>query len=142
MARVILGIVAGVIVWMASATAVGLILREAWPQYAAVAAAMAFTLPMMFARLAIGALATLLAGWVTSVITRRSTVARLTTGVLLLAVFIPQHVQLWHKFPVWYHLTFLLSLLPLSYLGGSIPTGARKTDGAPADIANRPGLGT
>ena len=54
MARVILGIVAGLAVWMASATAVGLIMREAWPQYAAVAAAMEFTLPMMFARLAIG----------------------------------------------------------------------------------------
>ena len=142
MARVILGIVAGLAVWMASATAVGLIMREAWPQYAAVAAAMTFTLPMMFARLAIGAFATLLAGCVTSVIARRSTVARLTTGLLLLAVFIPVHIELWHKFPLWYHLTFLLSLLPLSYLGGSIPTGSRKADGAPADIANRVGLGT
>jgi len=40
-------------------------------------------------------------------------------GVLLLVAFIPQHVMLWDKFPVWYHLTFLLSLVPLTYLGGS-----------------------
>ena len=138
MARMTLGVVAGLIAWMASATAVGLIMREAWPHYAAVAAAMTFTLPMMFARLAIGAFATLLAGWVTSVVARRSTVARLSTGLLLLAVFIPQHVALWHRFPVWYHLTFLLSLLPLSYLGGSIPAGSRKSDGATAGAANPP----
>ena len=27
---------------------------------------------------------------------------------------------LWNKFPVWYHLTFLVSLVPLAYLGGQI----------------------
>jgi hypothetical protein len=127
---------------MAGATAFGLLMREAWPQYAAVAAAMTFTLPMMLARLAIGALATLLAGWVTSLVARRSAVARLGTGLLLLAVFIPQHMALWHRFPVWYHLTFLLSLVPLSYLGGSIPIGSRKARDAPAGITNRPDLRT
>jgi hypothetical protein len=32
--------------------------------------------------------------------------------------FIPEHVMLWEKFPVWYHLAFLLSLVPLTYVGG------------------------
>ena len=63
---------------------------------------MTFTLPMMLARLAIGALATLAMGLVTAVIARRSMLARLLPGVLLLVVFIPQHVMLWDKFPVWY----------------------------------------
>jgi hypothetical protein len=35
----------------------------------------------------------------------------------LLALFIPNHYLLWDKFPVWYHLTFLVSLLPLTLLG-------------------------
>ncbi len=118
MARSILGVIAGLAAWMAAATAVGWVMRASWPQYAAVAAQMTFTLPMMLARLAIGALATLLAGWVTSVVARRSKIARLVTGAVLLALFIPQHIVLWDKFPVWYHTTFLLSLLPLSYLGG------------------------
>ena len=51
--------------------------------------------------------------------------ARLMPGVLLLVVFIPQHVMLWDKFPVWYHLTFLASLVPLAYLGGKIASQAR-----------------
>jgi len=122
MTRGILGVVAGLAAWIASATVVDLIVRAAWPQYAAVVATMAFTLPMMLARRATGALSTLLAGWVTAVITRRSTLARVTTGGLLLVSFIPVHIGLWHKFPVWYHLTFLLSLVPLTWLGGRIAT--------------------
>jgi hypothetical protein len=50
-----------------------------------------------------------LAVWVTVVL----------PGVLLLIGFIPVHVMLWDKFPVWYHLAFLLSLVPLTYLGGT-----------------------
>ena len=120
MARNILGVVAGLAVWIAIAVVAGVILRSAWPAYASVADAMRFTLPMMFARLAIGALATLAAGWVIAVVARRSRLARMTAGLLLVAVFVPQHIMLWNKFPVWYHLTFLVSLVPLTYLGGQI----------------------
>ena len=48
----------------------------------------------------------------------RSPIARLIPGVLLLLAFIPQHIMLWDKFPLWYHLTFLLSLIPLTFAGG------------------------
>jgi hypothetical protein len=121
MARRILGVVAGLTVWVAIVVVAGAIIRAAWREYANVADAMTFTLPMMLARLTIGALATLAAGWVTSVIARRSTLATVISGLLLLVVFIPQHVMLWDKFPVWYHLTFLASLVPLTYMGGNIP---------------------
>jgi hypothetical protein len=120
MARDILGVIAGLAVWIAIAGVAGPIMRGAWPEYASVADAMTFTLPMMFARLAIGALATLGAGWVTAVIARRSMLARVITGLLLLVAFVPQHIMLWNKFPVWYHMTFLISLVPLAYLGGQI----------------------
>jgi len=120
MARDILGVIAGLAVWIAIAGVAGVTMRSAWPDYASVADAMTFTLPMMFARLAIGALATLAAGWVIAVIARRSMLARVTAGLLLVVVFVPQHIILWSKFPVWYHLTFLLSLVPLAYLGGQI----------------------
>src|SRR5262245_10681176 len=101
-------------------TAAGFVMRSAWPAYASVADAMTFTLPMMFTRLAIGAVATLAAGWVAGLISRRSTIAILLPGVLLLIAFIPQHISLWDKFPVWYHLTFLISLIPLTFAGGKM----------------------
>lgn len=120
MARDIVGVIAGLAVWMAIAGVAGVTMRSAWTEYASVADTMRFTLPMMFARLAIGALATLGAGWVIAVIARRSVLARVTAGLLLVVVFVPQHIMLWDKFPVWYHLMFLVSLVPLAYLGGQI----------------------
>ena len=120
MARGTLGIVAGLVVWMAVVTVAGSIMRAAWPAYAGVADAMTFTLPMMMARLSIGAVATLVMGSAVATISRRSMLTTLLSGMVLLLLFIPEHVSLWEKFPVWYHLTFLLSLVPLSYLGGAI----------------------
>ena len=120
MARGALGIVAGLAVWVIVVTVAGSVMRAAWPAYASVADAMTFTLPMMIARLSIGAVATVVMGSVTTAITRRSMVATLLSGVVLLLAFIPVHISLWEKFPVWYHLTFLLPLVPLSYLGGAI----------------------
>ena len=125
MAKRILAVVAGLVVWVVIATVAGLIMRGAWPAYAAVADAMTFTQPMMFARLSIGAVATLAAGWVTAVVSRRSTLTALTTGLILLVLFIPQHILLWTRFPIWYHLTFLVSLAPLAFMGGQIAARGR-----------------
>ena len=119
MARSILGVVAGLFAWAVVVTLAGIIMRVAWPAYARVADAMTFTLAMMTARLTIGAVATVAAGWVAAVVGGRSRLVRLAPGLLLLGVFIPQHIMLWEKFPIWYHLTFLLSLVPLTYLGGT-----------------------
>jgi uncharacterized protein (DUF983 family) len=41
-------------------------------------------------------------------------------GVIVLAMFLPVHVKLWHAFPVWYHLTFLVPLVPLVVLGAAL----------------------
>jgi len=125
MARKILGVVAGLAVWVTVVGVVGAIMRTSWPAYASVADAMTFTLPMLFARLSIGALATIAAGTVTAAIVPKPRLTRLVPGVLLLIGFIPVHVTLWDKFPIWYHLTFLLSLVPLTYLGGTM-AGVRR----------------
>jgi hypothetical protein len=142
MSKRILAVIAGLVVWVVIATVAGLIMRAAWPAYAAVAHAMTFTLPMMFARLSIGAVATLAAGWVTAVVSRRSILAVLTTGLILLVLFIPQHIMLWTRFPIWYHLTFLVSLVPLAYTGGQIAArgqNGRTLQGADVmQVAERP----
>ncbi len=119
MVRRIVAVLAGLVVWVAVISIAGLIIRATWPAYVAVAEAMTFTLPMKLTRLSIGALATVLAGVVAALVARlQPTREALTTGVVLLVLFIPQHIMLWDKFPVWYHLTFLLSLVPLTYVGG------------------------
>ena len=125
MGKAILGVIVGLAVWIAIVAVAGVAMRAAWPEYAAVADAMTFALPMMLARLSIGALATLVAGLVTTAISPQSMLARLMPGLILLVAFIPQHVMLWNTFPIWYHLTFLLSIVPLTYLGGVLMTGRR-----------------
>ena len=88
---------------------------------------MSFTLPMKLTRLSIGALTTLAAGAVTALLARSSRTA-VVTGALLLVMFIPQHISLWDKFPIWYHLTFLTSLVPLAVVGGRIAGLGRRSE--------------
>ena len=120
MGRRVLGVITGLLVWIVFTALAGVIMRGTWPEYAAVADAMTFTMPMLVGRLSIGGAATLAAGCVTALVARQPTLAPLTTGLILLVLFIPQHILLWARFPVWYHLTFLLSLVPLTYLGGKL----------------------
>ena len=131
MAKAVVAVVCGLAMWIAIIAVAGFIMRSSWPAYAAVADAMTFTMPMMLARLSIGALATLVAGWVTTAISPQSMLVRLMPGLILLVAFIPQHITLWNTFPIWYHLTFLLSLVPLMYLGGMLVTG-RESRALPA----------
>src|SRR4029453_19227992 len=100
MTRKILGVVAGLAVWVTVVGVVGAIMRASWPAYSSVADAMTFTLPMLVARLSIGALATLATGAVTATIVSEPKLVRLITGVILLIGFIPVHMMLWDKFPL------------------------------------------
>ena len=120
MGKTVLAIIAAAIAWFAIALGLGYVMRTSWPAYAAVADAMTFTLPMMFARLTLGVLATLTAGWLAARLARHKLAAPLAVGIVLLAMFVPQHIQLWDKFPLWYHLFFLVSLIPLAALGGRL----------------------
>jgi hypothetical protein len=132
MKRAILAFIAGALVWVAVVSVLNWGLRIIIPGYAAAEPAMAFTLGMMAARLIIAALTSLAAGAVCAVIAPASRRVPWVLGVALLAGFIPEHVKLWSLFPPWYHLTFLLTLVPLVVLG------ARLTQAAPV----RPGVGS
>jgi hypothetical protein len=112
-----MAIAVGLAVWLFVVLLASPIVRAVWPDYVRVAAEMNFTLGMKLLRLAIGALATIAAGWATAIVARGPAFAT-GTGAVLLVFFIPEHISLWSKFPLWYHLTFLLSLIPLCVVGG------------------------
>jgi hypothetical protein len=118
MVRTIGGAVAGAIAWMVLATAIGLLLGMAWPALAAASRApTSLTLAMLAARLGVSFVASILSGAIATRIGRND-MAALASGVLLLLVWGPYHMfVIWHLFPVWYHLTFLLSLPLLAWLG-------------------------
>jgi hypothetical protein len=125
MRKTVAGIVAGLIVWFVVATIVNLLFRALWPGYAEAEIAMKFTLAMMIARLLLGALSCLCAGFVLAWMTKGHGAAVRILGGLLTVLFIPVHYGLWAKFPLWYHAIFLLSLLPLTLLGSRLFVHAR-----------------
>ena len=122
--RLIGGTVAGVIVWFVVVTILNLGLRHGWHAYATVEKAMTFTLPMMVARLSESAISSL-AGGAAAAAVARDRRAALFAGLVLLLMFLPVHYSLWPRFPVWYHLTFLVSLVALSVAGGTFTTARR-----------------
>src|SRR5262249_23664649 len=118
--RIAGAVIAAVVTWFLVATVVNLALRAFWPHYHEAEIAFNFTFAMKFARLGLGAISTLGAGFVAAWIDKGRMRAATLTGLVLLGLFIPGHYRIWDKFPVWYHLTFLLSLLPLTLLGAAL----------------------
>lgn len=114
--RAIVSVFGGFIAWWIVASILSLGLKRAWPDYAAAEPQMQFSLGMLAARLAMGALSTLAAGSVTRRLSKSSFNAALGLGLLLLLFFVPVHIKLFAVFPIWYHLLFLGGLVPVAAL--------------------------
>src|SRR4051794_23424302 len=116
--RTVLSIVAGLVAWGVVVTLLNFGLRAALPGYHAAEATLQFTLAMKIGRLTEAALTSVAAGAVVSLIAPSKRWAPWLVGLIILAIFLPVHIGLWSKFPVWYHLAFLVPLAPLVGLGG------------------------
>jgi hypothetical protein len=116
--RTILSIVVGLIAWALIVTVLNFALRAAIPGYHAAEPLLAFTLPMKIARLLEAALTSIVTGYIVRAIAPSAKYAPWIVGIVLVVLFLPEHVQIWHKLPVWYHLTFLITLAPLVAAGG------------------------
>src|SRR5215472_1979156 len=106
MKRSIFALVAGFVLWGLVATLLNRGLRAGFAGYALAEPTMNFTLGMKVARLILGALASLSAGATAGLIAPSRKGLPWLLGAIILALFIPVHVQLWAKFPVSYHLFF------------------------------------
>ena len=130
--RTIASVVAGLVAWAVVVTLLNFGLRAAIPGYHAAEATLDFTLTMKIARLLMAAVTSLAAGAVVTLIEPRRKWAPWAVGLLVLAMFLPVHVSLWSKFPVWYHLSFLVPLAPLVALGAALVRNPRPTPVAAA----------
>jgi hypothetical protein len=127
--RAALAVVAGLVVWTIVATGLDMLLRFALAGYASAEPQLNFTLGMMIGRLALpGAVPSVIAGFVSAWISRgdRRVIAALI--IILLAVFLPAHYRLLAKFPLWYHFTFLGSLILLTWLGARLAARVVRAD--------------
>lgn len=135
MKRSILALLAGLALWALVATLLNFGLRAGIAGYRLAEPTMNFTLGMKIARLILAALASLAAGAATGLIAPSKRSVPWVLGAIILALFIPAHVQLWAKFPVWYHLTFLGTLVPLVALGAAAARRGNKQTERTREIA-------
>ena len=117
MIRPVFAVITGFVVWLVVATLGNFLIRAMLPGYAAAEPGMAFTLTMLLARLTLGLVSSVVAGFACSAMARGKIAAGYTFAVALVLCFLPIHYNLWSKFPLWYHLTFLVTLAPLVLLG-------------------------
>lgn len=111
--------------WMLMTALGNLGLRAGMPDYAKAELTMQFSTVMLCLRLLVGFSATMTAGILAGYVDR-SGYAGLRLGGLFLLIFGANHVYLWAKFPVWFHLGFLFSLLPATVAGAQIGKRVRE----------------
>ncbi len=127
MKRSVLAGLAGLLTWAVVVTVINRVLRLSLPNYTAAEHTLQFTLGMKWARLMMAIVTSMVAGAVTRWISPSSRWTPLIVGSVVLAMFLPAHIALWSKFPVWYHLTFLLTIVP-AVLVGALLTPRRNKD--------------
>lgn len=121
MKRSILACLAGLLTWVVVVSVIDRVLRLSLPGYTAAEHSLQFTLAMKWARLLMAIVTSLAAGAVTRWISPSTRWAPWIVGGVVLAMFLPVHIAIWSKFPVWYHLTFLLTIVPAVLVGASLP---------------------
>ena len=138
MKRSILACLAGLLTWIVVVSAINRVLRLSLPNYTAAEQTLQFTLGMKWARLLMAMVTSVAAGAVTGWTSREGRWPPLIVGGVVLTMFVPVHVAIWSRLPAWYHLTFLLTIVPAVLAGammaGRKPAsrlGCRANQGAP-----------
>ncbi len=122
MLRIFLGVTVGFVVWSILWVGVDAILRAVWTSYDESVKAMTFSSSMLIVPLVLSAVVSIISGFVAALISRENSKSSLILGILLLIVGIFVQMSVWDKIPLWYHLTFLILLIPMTILGGKLRT--------------------
>lgn len=126
MKRSIFACFAGLLTWIVVVTVINRVLRLGLPNYTAAEHTLQFTLGMKWARLLMAIVTSVVAGAVAGWVSQSSRWAPLIVGGVVSAIFVPVHIAIWSKFPVWYHLTFLLTIVPAVLVGALLPSLGNK----------------
>ena len=118
--KIVFAVLIGFVVWFVVATVANLLIRTSLSGYAEAESATRFTLPMLLARLAVGGLSSVAAGFACALFVRANHAAVTILAVALVLFFLPVHYSLWTQLPLWYHAVFLVSLAPLVLVGARV----------------------
>jgi len=119
------GVLAGFVIWAILWIAYNTILRKAAILTSNVSEPIYAVKPLML--LLFGSvLISAVSGYCCALIARSATLGPVAVlGLLLLAVGIFFQSQYWRLMPLWYHLSFLILLIPLCFVGASLRISSR-----------------
>lgn len=120
MLRIILGVVAGFVAWSILWVGFDALLRAVWTSYDESVKTMTFSSSMLIIPLVSSAVVSIISGYVAALIAKENSKSSLILGILLLIVGIMVQIGVWDKIPIWYHLTFLILLIPMTIFGGKL----------------------
>ena len=136
MIRIILGVIAGFIAWSIIWLGSEQVLSVAWPEYGrhTLAAETAFingasletSTAIVVVNLIRSFLTSIIAGFLAAVVAGESRRPTLVLGVILLLVGIAVEYAFWNLAPAWYHIVFLVAIIPMTMLGGRLKSSAPK----------------
>jgi hypothetical protein len=126
MVRIVLGVVAGAVLWMVGFFVLALALAQLWPDYAIHGRqwtrenVFTFTALMACCNLVFWVLAEFFAGWVAGKTAKRREavwVLAALVGIYLAALHLALY---WSRFPWWYNLGVVIPAIPAVLLGGRL----------------------
>ncbi|NJM52520.1 MAG: hypothetical protein HC846_03445 [Blastocatellia bacterium] len=130
MGRIILGAIVGFIVWSVlwvGSDAVFMAISSSYREYMegfnkALETKQPFEInsTILFLTLIKSFICSIISGLVAAMLAKENTKSTLLLGVLLLAFGIFIQSTLWSYLPLWYHIPFLVLLIPMTFLGGKL----------------------
>lgn len=131
MARIILAIIAGFIVWSVLWVGSHVLLTVLSPGWYgkvdadfqdAMQKGLPFTVDSAVLLLSLGrsVIISLVSGFVTASVARENVLSVWILAILLLLVGLATQIAYWIYMPLWYHLPFLILLIPMTILGGKL----------------------
>jgi len=126
MVRSILGVVAGVVVWMMGFWVLATLVAQLWPDYAIHGrqwmkeGVFTFTPPMACCNLVLWVLAEIGAGWVAGKSAKHREAVWVLAGLVGLWLAAEHFVLHWARFPWWYNLGVVIPAVPAVLLGARL----------------------
>ncbi len=135
MIRSIIAVIAGSVIWMVTALGMDGVLMSLMPTWFG-ANGKVESVPLMLFMMSYSLLFSVLGGFVTASIARRKEIQHaLALGVLQLAMGIIATVQFYDTAPLWYHVMFLVLLVPANIFGGQLRTMQKRNSSHGARVA-------
>jgi Ni,Fe-hydrogenase I cytochrome b subunit len=122
MLKIILGVIVGFVVWSILWVGCDSVIRVISPGIAPSKDLSDIPTVYLAVKLILSVIFSIISGFIAALIAKENAKSTLILGVLLLLVGIMVEVSIWNLLPVWFHLAFLILLIPMTVFGGRMRT--------------------